>query len=103
MTDVVLQQNHIVNMHTETARDSESEDVFIELAQAWNYVRKWYGFKGKLRAETLDKVTFKASAHKTRCQPKSSSCRIQFQFLPVRTFSTFTRFKFNQSLNYMFR
>ena len=49
MSEMTLQQNQILNMHINTADDSDSssDDVFIELANAWSYVKKWYQFRNR--------------------------------------------------------
>ena len=48
MANVTIPQNEIVAMHIDSTKDAESsENVLLELTQAWNYVKKWYSFRNR--------------------------------------------------------
>ena len=74
MSDFVLQTNHIVQMNAETSevKDSSNDDVFIELAQAWDFVKKWYNF----RQNDNNNDTNVARVKFTRCKSRNSSNRL---------------------------
>ena len=92
MADIVLQSNHIAQMNTNTTEDSDSstDDVFIELAEAWSFVKKWYNFR--IRNENENDASF-SRVKFTRSKSKGSSQKLKsseprssvfyFQDLPV--------------------
>ena len=95
MSDFVLQPNHIIQMTTTAPEDSDSssDDVFIELAQAWDFVKKWYNFRSKKdynEEVNTSRVKFTRSKSRTSSNKlavsEPTSREIFFQDLPVSLF-----------------
>ena len=85
----VVQSHSVFQMNTTEESDSSNDDVFIELADAWNYVKKWYNFRNKsdsnLNSGSRIKFTrsrAKASSNKLKLNEPSPS-RVSFHDLPV--------------------
>ena len=92
MADFVLQSNHVIQINANTLEDSDSsnDDVFIDFAQAWDVVKKWYKFSKKTASNNdfnVSRVKFtKCSSRNSRNKLKINepqSRKIFFHDLPV--------------------
>lgn len=82
MQDIGFHQNQIIDMNVDNSEDSDSSaDVFLELAEAWSYVRKWYNFRKSGRTDSSSVAFHKNKSKVTKDEPKAKT--IHFQDLPV--------------------
>eukprot|EP00794_Sanderia_malayensis_P008143 gene8143-9013_t len=93
MHTIQIGNNQITDFHVESSEDSDSStDVFIELAEAWSFVKKWYGVrKGPRQSSSNNSVSFqKGKSRVTRREPKATQ-RVCFQdlsfFVQIKIFS----------------
>ena len=86
MSEMTLQQNQIISMHINTADDSDSssDDVFLELANAWGYVKKWYQFRNRPGSDSKKEGKVVFSRSKSRITKEPDAIRTCFQDMPVR-------------------
>ena len=90
MSDFVLQPNHIIQMTTTAPEDSDSkDDVFIELAHVWGFVKKWYNFRSRTDNDETNTSRVKFTRSKSRMSSNKlavnepTSTEVFFQDLPV--------------------